>query len=605
MDNQTPNDIEVGHLLSRSPPDDSPQGIVHKEVDEVSPQRRTAITKIRSCLRSSRFFLSILLLSTLLVFLTDWIAMDTRYRGVEYHSLFFKSNPRNAILVIHICSALTLLLVRKLVAISSEVLRWSLAARKGGTHFLNLLVLSDGTGFFGLCRIFFARYRKLLTSPRLLSLCRIVVSYVLLLVAQFILLLNIESETAYVKYGPINGQTTHQGLGDFNFSLGEPWPFPQIDSWLFLTDESRVSETAPTVCTANSNGTCHAFIMIATPINYTYSCPPAGCDVWQEPIVCPTENEFCDVEGIFYNFPAYLLQFEQQVNEVHYQYQLNYTSISGTKLSMWMGDSAGNENSSTIDFLFDMCQEEYKPCEIDSNPTRATIYISKANVTMILNISNQTIMDVTPINTAPYEVNVAKFFQAYTAPLSYYLINYTTIGLADNSHILPSVLPNVTEIPNASVVADAWVDSVYYGLHHNLRPQAYNTRVYGFPAHALVANARVFVPDGVNRTWSKAEPTVVLSINPLSIYIFNAITLGIMLISVVVKFKFQTDDIPQECSFPDIALVCKDLDDSIIETLRDFDDFSERFGMRTLEDTWIEVARVGDERRFSISKLSL
>lgn len=309
------------------------------ERQESQRQRRTIVTKIRSHLQSSlSLFLSFLFLTLVLLGLTNFVANDTRYKGLEYdtHFSYFNDNPQNAILVIHIFSALTLIVLRRVLTIASEVLRWSLATRRGGTYFLNLLVLSDGTGFLGLSRIVLAHYPNFFASPRVIAISRLLVVYGSLLVAHFILLLNIESQRAYVQTSPINGQTTHLGLGDFNFSLGEPWPFPQVDTWLFLEDGTRVVETKPTVCTPNINGTCHSFLLLATPINYTYSCAPAlgGCGERQEWIECPNGDDFCDIEGIFYDLPAYIVEFEEQQDDVrNYAHQMNYTSRSGTHVS--------------------------------------------------------------------------------------------------------------------------------------------------------------------------------------------------------------------------------------------------------------------------------
>jgi hypothetical protein len=297
------------------------------------------------------------------------------------------------------------------------------------------------------------------------------------------------------------------------------------------------------------------------------------------------------------------VEFKKQENEsLQYKYQFNYTSASGTNVSMWMGDSAGNEKSSSVDFLFDMCQEQYKPCDADSyHPTRAVMYINKANLTMVLNILNQTLLEVSTTITTPYEVDVLEFFQAFTAPLNYSIVNFTTIGLADTGHILPSTLSNITKRVNVSVVADEWADSVYYGLNHNLKSQPYNTRVYGFPAHALAVNARVFIPDGITRTWTRAEPKTVLSINIISIYVFNALTGAIIIVSLVMMFWFQTVDIPKECSFPDITLVCQELDIPTMEALRNWDNDGFRIG--NLARTWIQVSREGDDGRFSVFML--
>jgi len=158
------------------------------------------------------------------------------------------------------------------------------------------------------------------------------------------------------------------------------------------------------------------------------------------------------------------------------------------------------------------------------------------------------------------EIDIATFFQAYTAPLTYSFVNFTAIGLADNEHILPSQLPNISISANMSDIANDWVDSVYYGLNRNLKSQAFNTLVYGFPAHALAVNARMLVPDGINRTWSKAEPITVLSINPFSLYIYNALSWGTIMASLVMQLLFRSRNIPRASSFPDTTLLSKELD---------------------------------------------
>lgn len=227
------------------------------------------------------------------------------------------------------------------------------------------------------------------------------------------------------------------------------------------------------------------------------------------------------------------------------------------------------------------------------------MHISKTNVTLFLNLFNQTILDISDVSRAPYEVNVSLFFQAYTAPLASSVVNFTTIGLADNNHTLPSELPITGNNINSSLVADAWVDSAYYGLNHNLKSSSYNMRAYGFPAHALAVNARVFEPDGVSRTWVQAKNTTVLSINMVSIYVFNCLTGAIILISIVMRFRFTAVHIPKECSFPDIALVCKELDNPTLEALKLWE--NEEFRIRALAKVWIQVSREGGDGPFSVS----
>ena len=152
-------------------------------------------SKLRGSLRTVAFLL-FLSFAAILVSLTTWFARKTRYTGLEYRTPIFASQPQNAILAIQLFATVSLLVARDCFVTASESLRWSLARQ--GIHFLSFLVLSETTGFVGTVRIITSNGRKLLAPWRILAIFRFMTLYVALVIAQFIWLLSIDSQTAHV-----------------------------------------------------------------------------------------------------------------------------------------------------------------------------------------------------------------------------------------------------------------------------------------------------------------------------------------------------------------------------------------------------------------------
>jgi hypothetical protein len=506
---------------------------------------------------SNRFLLLSIyhIVAVALVVLTYWIAEVTRYRGLEYHApAFFSSNPALAILVIQIFTTFALVIIKECFLTTTEGLRWWLATR--GTPVLTFLVLSGTTGLGGLLRLIIARPRTPFVSWRAWAFFRVAVVYGALVVAQFISLLGIDSQTAYVPFGLQNGQTLHLGVGDFNLSMqGEPWPLPQIPSWDFLADTTTVVELVPTLCSPNSDGSCHSYFILPSPINYTYACLATNSSDCYD-IKCPYDNANCNINGIFYDVPAYIVEFSnQKTNESSYEHCTHHTSLLGVQVLMCL--TADNPISPSVDFQFDICQEQYEErlCQLpSSSATNATMYIDKANVTIVVNILNQTILDVSPTSRMPYAVNVSALFEAYIAPLTYSLVNFSVLRDADVSpHTLPQPGEEIyTKGGNSSSVADVWVDSAFYGLVLFLKAQPYHERVYGFLAHALAANSRKFFADDIQRNWTQAREETVFSVNRASVDVFTALSFVVIFISLVM-FYLAREHNPNLCLYPEIT----------------------------------------------------
>jgi hypothetical protein len=505
----------------------------------------------------------------------------------------FASNPKNAIVTIQFLASITLIAVRECYVMSSESLRWSLAAN--GTNYLCFLVLSQSTGFMGLLRIIISWRGNLFSSWRLLAVFRFVVLYVALVVAQFIWILNIDSRTAYMPLGSDQQrfQSKRLGIGDFNLTLGTPWPFSQVDSWEYLMDRSRVVTIAPQTCTPNPDGSCKAYVIFANPINYTI------------PVTCPSTNqEICAVNGIFYDIPSYVVEFQPppdawRASNSRYTHCINYTSSIGVELLMCMG--AESTSSSAVNFLWDICADQYNATKNSCQPgsqnstTTATMSIQKANVTMVVNLMNQTIVDVASMSEpVPYSVNVSALFAAYTAPLTYLPVNLSVLWDVDrvNFALLPnqSIVMNGTSTLNSSELAEIWVDSTFYSLKKYLKPQAYRQRVYGFLAYALAANSRKFVADDVPRFWQAAEENTILSVSLISIGVFTGMSAGVLVTSLVMLFKFGKNVIPNVSLYPDITFGAK-VGVEMMMTLRGLSNADSGSVIKQLADKMIQVGK--------------
>jgi hypothetical protein len=167
---------------------------------------------------------------------------------------------------------------------------------------------------------------------------QVLILNVFLPIAHVVWLWNLTSSPGYVTLNDqIYGQTKHLGIGNFSLTMGVPWPFSQVDSWLFLTDASRIAEITPTVCVPNSNGTCHAYVMFANPIDYTYACNVNDTQcVDPEAIICPSNEELCVINGLFRNVPGYVVEFEKQRSNLSYDSCHPHTSELGTEVLMWL-----------------------------------------------------------------------------------------------------------------------------------------------------------------------------------------------------------------------------------------------------------------------------
>jgi hypothetical protein len=231
-----------------------------------------------------------ILLGASLVIITDVTAILTRYHGVEYTSPLFKNNPQNAIVLIQIFASLALIVTQYEYYQTTHKWKWAMCATGRDVDAITFIALG-GTVDLHVIRFLISSPKRLFVSKRFMAIVKILM-HISTLVAGFIWLLNIDSRMAYKVSPPDREQTNHTGIGDFNFTLGGPWPYLQFDMTDYLNDGTRVIKVDPTICSPNSFGTCHAYVIFPRPINYTYACVvgDSQCERKDNIIVLKTMN---------------------------------------------------------------------------------------------------------------------------------------------------------------------------------------------------------------------------------------------------------------------------------------------------------------------------
>src|SRR5579859_4223838 len=224
--------------------------------------------RTRVCVLLSQYLT--ILVGIFIVIITDVTAMQTRYHGIEYTSPLFRDNPQNAIVLIQIFASLVILVTQYEYYEATDKWKWAICATGRNLDAITFIALSENVGLRVMIFII-SKPKRIFVAKRFMAIVKVLM-HCAMLVAGFIWLLNIDSRLAYVISPPDRETTNHTGIGEFNLTLGGPWPYPDFDMSDYLSDGTRVIKVEPTICLPNSAGTCHAYVIYPQPINYTYAC---------------------------------------------------------------------------------------------------------------------------------------------------------------------------------------------------------------------------------------------------------------------------------------------------------------------------------------------
>jgi hypothetical protein len=413
------------------------------------------------------------------------------------------------------------------------------------------------------------------------ALYRFSVSYIALMVAQFIWLIDIEPMTTYQV---ISSGTSEElsNIGDFNLTFGRPWPFSEIGVWNYLLDTTQLFEIPPSDCSPFLDLGCRSYVLFG--VNRGYS-------------VSRSEYPVDNAVGIGYDIPCYIVEF-QSTNvsygqEYSWAHNLNHTSAN-VSIQMHMDlelepmpDNTG-WNITAAWSLF----SSYMGISFES--TNMSIYKTKA--TVISDIKTTIIVDVLDIGErVPYAVNLTDFFAAFTSPLTYSPVDISNLIEAETMgypyHNEPIFLDGSNSPPGKSeYVADAYVEGIWYSFFQEEPP--YALQLQSFLAHALVTNSYYF-----NDTlqYGIASQQSILSISLVSIGIFASLVSAVLLVSMAMLALYPRNLSPNVCLYAEVAFGGK-LGDEFLQLLGGLGNATNGMLIERFSDVEIKVGEQVDDQ---------
>jgi hypothetical protein len=532
---------------------------------------------------------------------TTWFASSSRYTNILSTSPVLIRQPKYGLLSIQIAVQVSVLLLRKIFILAANAYRWKLASRKvpgggkSGDCFLDYLVLSEATGFRGLLGVIIAKPflraegTGSRSSPgsrgphfwktRVLAFVRLIVLYVMLFVAQFIMLLQVEPIPTYKVAGNPQRILLEPGfgvdVGTFGpLQDGHSLPFGDPSVWGYLSDTTQVKPASPVNCTLNADTPhCSAYIFLGFS-NLKIDNPDK-----------PQFGQDEKAASIIYNVSSYYLQFWTRVPlapalgfESDWANCTNRTTVGGASFLACLrgGDvSFGNRStvSNTSSAIFGnhslftagwhFCYDN-KICSFFLNSTgkedgegynttvfTTTMYIQKVQTTVIVSPQNGTIFDINMDTTTLREtpVDVQEMFDAFTAPFYYVPVNLTR--LLESDYLQNRSVENWLNIfqpidPNLSrELADPFIESLVYSFVAPLPNESPSQHLRAFLAHALVRNSG-FVDGTILQ--DNASQTYILNITLIGIIVYAALS-GVTLLLIggmLVDMFFGCEIVPRD-----------------------------------------------------------
>ena len=309
-------------------------------------------------------------------------------------------NNNNAIMVLQLLTTLSVIAIRDFFLRTYEIVKIRLRHRLNP---LTLSVLSPEVGWWTLLHLICSRHHVPILC-RLLATLRFLVLYMLLLLASFIWLMQINPKPIFTL-----------GLGSNNCPVRE-----RTDFTLASIERISTAMSKPAVALTWSTMFVRADL------------PGAACPFWDSrcgvfvlgPLSAPAVYDF-----VVMNFATYLIEFDiLSVSEPAsrwwppteiWEYSLNYTTTRSNSLELSMkheNSSSSTNGSSIIRALWRQFQANEGSLFFRTG-YETVLKISMTNVTMLFS-QNGTIIAVLDIgDPIPSPLNISELFIAYTAPL--------------------------------------------------------------------------------------------------------------------------------------------------------------------------------------------
>lgn len=516
------------------------------------------------------------LLVTHLIFALAFTMITTAYtyssrsRGVWGNSPLLPPQPQHAIIIIQLLMSLSVRYMLQCFLMCCERLRWILAA--GGIQALNFHVLGAPTGFWALVSVIIAKpsgeWRP--RTWRLLALFKLLVLHVVLVAAQLIWLFGINPQTVYEPGGRIRDWVSRPGfgggVGDFVLLQGKPLPFAPWRVFGYLSDATRVTQIEPLHCSTANDLHCATYVLMG------YS----GLVVPNPDLRLRDGNG--ETAVIINDIPAYVVEFSSGTRPTALKDPAdpwlncaNYTSEIGSSIQVCLGLESAPTLSSRVSAGWDFCLSADNCSEVydyvngtdayNNTVFKTTMDISKANVSMIIDVYNGTVLDVYSIGKrAAYPINQSEFFTAFAAPFNYAPVNVSRILESDYLDSLAAVQSsepiflNNTSPAELKAVNDGFLDSLIWSFVSPLPSESPAVHLRGFLSYALTSNSGFYFQPASS---SPVRQTYLLNVRSLSLFIYTGLNISVWLVSVAMLFVKRSRVLPNISIFPELTFAAK------------------------------------------------
>lgn len=534
------------------------------QVDDVHPGPEERVPAPRR-FPGSTLLITHLSLSIVFTIATTAYTYSTRYRGMERASSILPHHPQQALIIIQLLMIVSSKYMLQCFLMCCDRLRWILAV--DGTSALTFHVLGSPTGFWALLSLITCKRNKGWPSQkwRWVALFKLVVIHGVLMAAQLIWLLGISPQTVYEPGGTdldwVDRPGFGGGIGDFALLQGYAFPFSPWRVFGYLSDATSVRQIEPVNCNPATDLHCAASILTGF----------SG-------LVVPNPDQHSHSGGenavIINDVPVYIVEFSSGTKPTAlvdpddpWDNCANYTSKVGSYLQLCMGLKSQPKLSSRVSAGWEFCLQadnctgvynSVNSAEAYNNTVfKTTMDIYKANVSIIIDIYNGTILDVYSIGKrSPYALDQTEFFTAFLGPFNYTPVDVIKLLGTDYYGSLAAVEFSsslfLKDLSPAEIKAvnDGFLDSLIWSFTSPLPSESPALHLRGFLSYALAVNSGFYYK---SVSPSSVRQTYVLNVKSQSIFLYTGLNVLVWLVSIGMLFYKFSRALPHTTIFSDLS----------------------------------------------------
>jgi hypothetical protein len=484
------------------------------ENPETAPDQDDAIVRKPRNISNFRRLVFTGMLAVCLTVFTSWFASFTFKNSLYTSSPIFHGNSQSAILILQLLASVSVMAVSEVFLLSCEEMK--LCLTESIVHEMILKSFSKQTDFWELSlMILTIRHQKLFSKWRAIAGLRFLVLYVVLVLAQFIWLLEIAPRTSYQVIGSISGLLPSRN--DFSLDNIAQTRYEMLSYKGYLSNVTA-HKVQSTTC-AHGDAFCAAFVLGPSNLNISATLSNSTVE--------PFYFRLADV-------PTYMFEFKFSMDlAMSWPHCMDYTTIDNGNISTLTCVGTG-DNSSVLEAFQIRVWVGFD--QGISNPDTAPkafwqMSVYECNATMMLD-QGLNIVDVPEITARyPYPIKISDYFIALTAPFQ---------NLSDPQ------IGHTQKFSTSSVsLGDAFLKTGQFNFKTDatigINPPAYDVMASAFGLNTDVGS--ILTPKSLKASYDdpskiqeiqsdKLIQTYVLSISPASFYVYVVSNTAVLFLSI-------------------------------------------------------------------------